>query len=121
VSLVSFANQCYWKGLWGTARSLRQLAERLLGELPSVSLSMQVLGWHSFSNAVTHHGWNKELQRLKSRCLVPVPVRSADPIFGDAALLKCFGLIGHVSRPADLRHLLTSVRFGNLKLKRRWI
>ena len=120
VSLVSFANQCYMKGMWGTARMLRDEAESLIGELPSIRDTTQALGWHSFSNAMTHHGWNKDLQRVKTRCIVPTPVRQHDPLNGDAALLKCFRLIGP-TRPTDLEHLLTSVRFGDLRLKRRWV
>lgn len=120
VSLVSFANQCYWKGMWGTAKKLRELAEQLLGELPSVSVTTQALGWESFSNALSTHGWHTDYQRLKTRCIVPVPVRQADPIEGDAALLKCFRIVGN-DVPVNLDHLLTSVRFGNLRLKRRWI
>jgi hypothetical protein len=121
VSLVSAANQLYWAGYWNTAKELRETAERLLGRLPSIATHMQVLGWHSISNAVSHHAWHKDYQRVKTRCLVPVPKRSADPIDGDAALLKCWRLIGIEDSPVSLEHLLTSVRSGDLTLKRRWI
>jgi len=121
VSLTSFANQCYWIGLWGTAKYLRQQVEKLVGKLPSVDIRTQALGWNSFSNAISTHGWHKDYQRLKSRLLVPTPIRSADPLDGDAALLKCWRLIGIPFSPVSLDHLLTTVRFGNLALKRRWI
>jgi len=121
VSLVSFANQLYWIGYWKTARKLRLLAEKLVGVLPCIDTRTQALGWQSFSNALSTHGWDKNYQRLKSRLLVPVAISRRDPLTGDAALLKCWRLIGIPFSPVSLKHLLTSVRFGNLALKRRWI
>jgi hypothetical protein len=121
VSLVSFTNQLYWAGYWTTAAKLRELTESLVGKLPSIATHMQVLGWHSISNAITTHAWDEGLQRTKTRCLVPTPKRSADPLEGDAALLKCWRTIGIEESPVSLEHLLTSVRSGDLALKRRWI
>jgi hypothetical protein len=118
VSAVSFANQIYLKGYWKTARVIRQVVERLLGPMPSVARTSQVLGWHSFSNAESFHSWDKHLQRPRLRGYVVVPKRRHDPLDGDAALLKCFGTIG---QPVTPEHLRSSVRFGNLALKRRWI
>jgi hypothetical protein len=136
LSLVALANQLYFAGRWTTARFLRQKAERLLGPLPSVGSSTSRLierldrdvrtpmreypglGWSSFSNAESFSGWDPNLQTLRDKRWVVVPKRVADPLTGDAALLKCFGIIGRETY--DARHLLTSVRSGNLALKRRW-
>lgn len=136
-SLVSLANQFYLKGLWGTCRFLRSVAEGLLGELPTMGIKSfrylerviegryqptrqsAGLGWISFSNGESANGWNKHLQCFKSKRWVVHPVRRRDPLDGDPALLKCFGLIG--SSDIDPNHLRESVRFGNLALKRRWI
>lgn len=136
-STVALANHFYLKGLWRTARALREHVEALLGPLPSISAADQQdldlvldgrqprgrgsagLGWISFSNAESFDGWDKQLQCLKSRRWVVSPIRRRDPLEGDAALLKCFGLIG--SELVEPTHLRESVRYGNLALKRRWI
>jgi hypothetical protein len=136
-STVALANHFYLKGLWRTARALREHVETLLGPLPTISRSdfsdlekvidgrrlssrgSAGLGWISFSNAESFNGWDERYQCLKSRRWVVHPVRRRDPLEGDAALLKCFGLIG--SKLVDPDHLTRSVRYGNLALKRRWI
>lgn len=120
VSWVATANQFYWIGCWSTARSFRNHIEKILGVLPSVLTTTQALGWNSFSNAVSFHGWHSEYQRLKLRALVPACPQRYDPLEGDAALLKCFRTIGSEELPAP-EHLTTSVRYGNLVLKRRWL
>jgi hypothetical protein len=135
-STVSLANQFYLKGLWHVARALRECVENILGELPAISIkSFRFLeraiegrfvayrgsagfGWISFSNGESANGWSRELQCLKSKRWVIEPVKQKDPLAGDSALLKCFGLIGQVDVDPD--HLRTSVRYGNLALKRRW-
>jgi hypothetical protein len=119
VSAVSFANQLYWAGLWKTARRVRIAVELTVGPLPSVLRDDPVLGWESLSNARSFQAWSDEYQRPKLRGLVVVPRRHADVIDGDMALLKCFRVIGNSS--GDETHLLTSVRFGDLALKRRWV
>jgi hypothetical protein len=135
-SAVALANQFYLKGLWRTARAIREYVESILGDLPSISHSEYMdlcsvldgrksrrgsagLGWLSFSNAESFNGWDENYQCLKSRRWVITPIRRRDPLEGDAALLKCFGLIGSESVSPD--HLTASVRYGNLALKRRWI
>ncbi len=115
---VEFANQLYWAGLWATARMVRLAVERLLGPLPSKLVADQVLGWESFSNARSFQAWDDSLQRPRVRGWVVVPRRRADVLDDDPALLKCFGIIG--CEAVDVNHLLTSVRYGNLALKRRW-
>lgn len=136
-STVALANQFYLKGMWETARALRSFVEKLLGPLGSISdeshrLLERVidgrvangrgsagLGWVSFSNAETFHGWDNDYQCLKDRRWIVTPVRRKDVISGDPALLKCFGVIG--SESVSPHHLRESVRYGNLALKRRWI
>jgi len=118
-SSVSFANQLYWAGCWKTAQLVRNEVESVLGTLPSVAKGDEILGWESFSNARSTHGWSKQYQRPKSRGYVLKPVRRVDVIDGDSALLKCFTVIGNPDTSRE--HLSTSVRFGNLALKRRWI
>jgi len=118
VSAVAFANQLYWAGLWKSAKMVRLEVEKILGPLPSVAVHDQVLGWESFSNARSFQGWSDDWQRPKSLGYVVVPTRRTDVIDGDAALLKCLRLVGIQTN--DSQHLLTSVRYGNLALKRRW-
>jgi hypothetical protein len=136
-SAVALANQFYTGGLWRTARAIRELVERLLGSLGSIprseSKNLELvlngqdlgcrgsagLGWISFSNAESFDGWDKHLQCLKHKRWTVHPIRRRDHLDGDAALLKCFGLIGTSS--ISPTHLRESVRYGNLALKRRWI
>lgn len=118
VSAVAFANQLYHAGLWKTARYVRECVERILGPLPSIADSSPGLGWFSYSQAESFSGWDSDLQRLKDRRYIPTPVRLDDRLDGDPALLKCFLLIG--SNTVDREHLLRSVRYGALALKRRW-
>jgi hypothetical protein len=119
VSAIAFANQLYWAGMWKTSRAVRSAVEKLWGTLPSVAKGDQLLGWESYSNARSHQGWHGDYQRPKSRGLVAVPVRSGDVLDDDPALLKCFRIIG-LKEAGDPLHLSTSVRYGNLALKRRW-
>lgn len=136
-STVSLANQFYLKGYWRVARFLREVVERLLGSMPTISIrsfrylekviegrydpsrGSAGLGWVSFSNGESADGWHHGYQCFKSKRWVVSAVRSKDPLSGDSALLKCFGLIG--STDIDPDHLRTSVRYGNLALKRRWV
>jgi len=118
VSSVSLANQLYWAGYWRTCRGVRESVEKLIGTLPSIRQQDQVLGWESFSNALSFSGWHKDYQRPKLRCYVPIPTKLHDPLDGDPALLKCLRIVG---LPVSPDHLRASVRFGNLALKRRWI
>jgi len=135
-STVALANHFYLKGLWQTAKFLRTCVEQILGKLPSISRSASDdldkvidgkpiargsagLGWISFSNAESFNGWHEHYQCLKSRRWVVQAIRRRDPLGDDAALLKCFGLIG--SKLVDPDHLTRSVRYGNLALKRRWV
>ncbi len=135
-STVSLANQFYLVGLWDVARVLRSEVEMLLGELPTTTIrafrylerviegrydpsrGSAGLGWVSFSNGESANGWSDRYQCFKSKRWVVKAVRREDPLTGDLALLKCFGLIG--SPTVDPEHLSTSVRYGNLVLQRRW-
>jgi hypothetical protein len=119
VSAVAFANQLYWAGLWKTAKMVRSAVEKIAGVLPSVAVDDQILGWQSVSNAQSYQAWSADYQRPKRRGLVVVPGRRVDHLDGDSALLKCLRLIGIPAN--DVYHLQSSVRYGNLALKRRWI
>jgi hypothetical protein len=136
-SAVALGNQLYLAGLWRSAKWVRKRVEALLGPLASVPISEHReverlldarvdtsrgsagLGWVSFSNAESFDGWDKKLQCLRNKRWVISPVRRRDHLDGDAALLKCFRLIGAPS--VSPNHLRESVRYGNLALKRRWI
>lgn len=136
-STVSLANQFYLKGLWLVARKLRESVEKILGVLPSTTIrsfrylerviegrsdpsrGSAGLGWVSFSNGESANGWDINLQCFRSKRWCISPIRKRDPLMDDAALLKCFALIGNPS--VDVEHLRTSVRFGNLALKRQWV
>jgi hypothetical protein len=136
-SAVSLANQFYLKGLWLVARKLREHVEYILGALPTTTIKAfrylerviegrydpsrgsAGLGWISFSNGESANGWDYGLQCFKSRRWVVSPIRRSDPLEGDSALLKCFGVIGLDT--VSPTHLRESVRYGNLALKRRWV
>jgi len=117
VSNVAFANQCFGAGLWRTLWEVRSRVEKILGPLPLVEPSDQVLGWVGFSNSDSIYRWDHAIQRRKSLGWVVTPKKSPSPLNGDGALLKCLRLVGQTTDP---RHLLTSVRNGSLTLKRRW-
>ncbi len=135
-SAVALANQFYLIGYWNTARYIRQKVERLLGDMPAITIrSFRYLerviegwtnlgsgsagfGWVSFSNGESANGWSKRYQCFKSKRWVVTPVRYRDHLDGDGALLKCFGVIGNSQISPN--HLRESVRYGNLALKRRW-
>jgi hypothetical protein len=137
-STVALANQFYLKGMWRTAKFLRKVVEDLLGSLSAINMASfrqlervidgkpidssrgsAGLGWVSFSNAESFRGWDKNYQCLRDKRWIVSPIRRRDPLEGDAALLKCFGVIGSAS--ISPHHLRESVRYGNLALKRRWI
>lgn len=136
-STVSLANQFYNCGLWKTARYVRANIENLLGPLPGVPdattraldnvlkwrkfpvTGSAGLGWSTYSNADSFSGWDNGTQRLRDKRYVITPVRYPDPLDGDGALLKWFAIAG--SKTVDEDHLRTSVRYGNLALKRRWV
>jgi len=117
VASVDFANQLYFAGLWKTAQLVRSEIEEILGPMPSVTTNDQVLGWKSFSNARSFTGWHADYQRPKVRGYIVHATKRLDPLQDDAALLKCLALIGNDN---EANHLLTSVKSGNLTLKRRW-
>jgi hypothetical protein len=135
-STVALANQFYLKGMWQTCRYIRQAVEKLLGELPTTTVrafrylerviegryepsrGSAGFGWISYSNGESANGWDKRYQCFKSKRWCVTPVRQKDPLQDDSALLKCFQLVGIPTY--DREHLRSSVRFGNLALKRQW-
>lgn len=119
VSYVAFINHLYKGGLWKCVKVLRDSLELMLGKIPFADDTFQGVAWNSYSNATSHSRWNKHLHRPEMSALMPFPKRQNDQLNDDSALLKCFGVIG--LETYDSEHLLTTVRFGNLALKRRWV
>jgi len=139
LSSVSTCNQLHSAGYWKTAAAIRKAVEAVVGRLPQMDeatmMSLQrfvdaypnvapgtgpAIGWNHHSEVVSPRRWNPELQRAEKRVLVMVPTRASDSIDGDAALAKCFRLIGSQD-PIAPDHLDTSVRPYSLTLKRRWV
>lgn len=124
VSNVATANQLEEAGYTETAAALREAVETAVGPLPHVSVDSTAIGWRKSSYFVPPKRWNCELQRREYLCWVAVAPCAADPLEGDAALVKClpriirdpFGL-----RRSDEEHLERSSRPYSLTLKRRWV
>jgi len=127
VSTVSTVNQLEEAGYWRTAHALRRSVERLVGKLPIVPRKSPALGWWAFSEARPPKRTNRCLQRVETRCWVPVAVEQDDPIEGYDALAKCMRLAGFSwARLGDefsvgRDHLDTTARPYALALKRRWV
>jgi len=117
-SWVAMANQFYLKGFWRTAKAVRSHIESILGKLPFGTQQAVGMCWISYSNAITHNGWDKDLHSFKTRMWVPTPTKRSDVISDEAAFLKCILNIGSDSYEED--HLTRSVARGRLALKRRW-
>ncbi|DAD51749.1 TPA_asm: RNA-directed RNA polymerase, partial [ssRNA phage Gerhypos.4_37] len=136
LSSVSTCNQLYSAGYWKTASAIRKAVEAIVGRLPQLSeesaMALQrhvdaypkvapgdgpAIGWNHHSEVVSPRRWNDALQTVEKRVWVVVPSRAADSIDGDAALAKCFRVIGSQEH-IDLDHLDMSVRSYGLTLKR---
>jgi len=132
VSWVAMANGFYTRGLWRTARAIREFIEGLLGALPVSAQELGGLSWKTYSKFSTPGRWNVSTHSNDVRTWVPKPVRRPDPLKDSvAALYKClhrlegqsgdgwnrrlFPLLG------DNEHLLITVRRHALALKRGWV
>jgi len=111
-SWVSTTNQLYQHGLWGATRVLRSTFPLTTVKSWGTSQSSGLV-WHSFSNAVTHRGWDKNLQCLTDTRILLKPARKTDEINGPAALLKSLTS----SNLFDAEHLLSIVSPGKLSIK----
>jgi hypothetical protein len=120
IAWVSMSNQFYLKGFWRTAAQVRAHVEKILGRLPLLGDDSPGLGWSSVQHAYQLGRWNKDLMRFEIRTWVPRTIRRDDPLSGDSALLKCFGLIGS-QEPNDPKHLQQTVSRGAIALTRRWV
>jgi hypothetical protein len=127
VSWVSMGNQFYMAGLWKTADAVRAHVEKRVGRLPLRPEGSEGLGWVTLQQVSQHRRWNKDLMRFEVRTLVPTPRRSVSVLDGDAALLKCFGLISGswqwlaAGAEGAADHLQSIVARGRLALKARWV
>ncbi len=88
VGAVSLRNQLYKAGLWGSARHLDAILERMIS-FPVVSDTSPVLGRHSFlgydTQRINPHTHSPEVKGWTVR-----PVLPKNSIDGYDALLKCF-------------------------------
>lgn len=121
LSAVATANQLFKAGYFRTYNLVKDQVERIFGKLPQVREESAAIGWHAYSEASPPKRWNKDLQRLEERHLVPVPTFVPDSLDGsEQALAKCHRLIG-LDVKIDTEHLERSVRPYALALKHRWV
>lgn len=119
VSFVSLANQLYKRGWWATAKRVRAVVERILGQLPHVQETTPCLGWESFIYKYSFSGWDRHLHKPKTKGYVVKAQERSDPLNGWGALMKFFLKRG--SHPIFGRHLERSVRPGSVNIKFRWV
>jgi hypothetical protein len=120
-SWVSFANQCYARGLWKLARHVREGLNLLNGfPFPHVLATSPGLGWNSFQRTYSVNAWDKTLMRPKVRTRVLTVSKYSDEIDGEDALLKYLVLANGVpSESSD--HLARSVRRNSNTLRLRMV
>lgn len=120
--IVSTSNQLWLRCYYNTAEFLRKHVERT-HVLPLVSFNSSGLGWYTRRNWATIQRWNRNLHRFESRTYVPTPLRRKDSLSGVPALLKAFHsprMSEYDIQQVDEKHLESSVRRFNLKLRKRW-
>jgi len=142
ISTVSTINQLFRRGFITLSSYLKQEVERVVGNLPTVSPNSEGLG---FSLEVQptdsiRRRYNRALQRVEVRTLVPKLSLKKDSINGYSALCKCLIKLSMKNRKyevqndwqrkhqmllsatfEDKRHLSYSPRNGFLTLKSRWV
>jgi hypothetical protein len=134
VSLVATANQLYSSGYVRASAMIKEIVESNLGPLPEVTEASGAIGWTHHSDVSPRRRWNRHLQRREYHLWMPHSPKQADPLDGDAALVKCSRGIGRnllsfgtnlwswmedfLAQAAD--HLECSPRPYALTLKRRW-
>lgn len=120
ISLVSFRNQLYKRGLWKTVRWLDERIPRVLKNYPTVLESSPAVGRHSFLGYVSE----RECVRLHRPLVRGYAVRAPSPesnLDGWPALLKFFLVKGdndEVTTSPD--HLERAGRPRAVYLKRGW-
>jgi hypothetical protein len=124
ISWVATANLFYLKGYWHTSQFMFRELEQIIGDIPYVSESSEVLGRISFLGYESVERWNRDLQRFEIKGLVPSPVYRTDKLEGYGALTKCF--LGLMAAPKNAAisqgrsKLERSALHGAVTLKRRW-
>jgi len=117
ISLVSFRNQLYYAGLWGTCKTLDEYLRRLI-PFPVVLETSPVLGRHSFLGFETQKVCAR-LHRPLVKGFVKRAVIPASDLRDDAALLKVFLKRG--DEPfADRKHLERAGRPDAVDIKLGW-
>ncbi len=118
ISLISFRNQLYFRGLWETVRWLDRRIERILPYYPKVSPSSPGLGAHTFL-PVQGEKYSRTLHKPLVKAYVVQGTPPNDYLDGAGALLKYFLKRGFL--PFDLRHLERTGRPRRVTLKPRWV
>jgi len=136
ISWVKSAGLFYRRGFFKTADLLYRKVERLIGTLPIVHDSSQMLGrilylpnCYPSVRDLTRDGkikvrWNKKYQRLEVKAWVAAPVYRADKLDGWAALQKSLSKLTSLvslEEERDKLHLERTARYGAVALQRRWV
>jgi hypothetical protein len=140
ISCVETANLLAIRGLYSAASYLRSRIEAITGNLPVLNKDSEGLGWWAdgFAEKECKVRFNKRLQRLEVRTLVPKASLKNDVIDGYAALHKCLLFMTlpdkgrrspwqtrrdvlHAQQERAVDHLCRSSRRGVVTLKRRWV
>lgn len=134
VSLISFRNQLYFRGLWRTCAMLDRQITGLIQHYPVVLPSSPVQGRHSFLGFETQKTC-PELHRPLVRGYVTHSVIPVNSLEGPGALLKCLLKMEERDRGRDLsypemdpdmpmsgdkQHLERSGRPQSVSIKLRW-
>jgi hypothetical protein len=144
ISWVASANLFERRGYTETAQLLFKTVEQIIGPLPYVSETSEVLGRISYANPTTlsllnreivQCRWNKDYQRFEVKGWCARPVFRADRLEGYGALVKCFlrdvslsdedrltmrDFLNGDRVPSGGSELERSALHGAVVLKRRW-
>lgn len=144
ISWVASANLFERRGYSRTSQLLFKTVERILGPLPFVSETSEVLGRISYADPrtlaldnrkIVEQRWNVDLQRLEVRGWTGRPVYRTDKLEGYGALVKCFlrdvdlsdedrltmaDILNGDQSPSGGSELERSALHGAVALKRRW-
>jgi hypothetical protein len=131
ISLVSFRNQMYFAGYWGTCQWLDGEIRKMLKHFPVVLPSSPVLGRHSFLGFETQKT-DPYLHRPMVKGYVVSALPPTNRLDGSGALLKYFLKEARANRfgsldwaqssaqPSEEKHLERSGRPHAVNIKLRW-
>jgi len=119
ISLVSFRNQLYMRGLWKTARWIDKKIMRILPHYPSVSPQSPGLGAHTFLSPIEGERYSRTLHKPLVKAYVVQGTPPEDFLDGAGALMKYFLKRGNL--PFDREHLQRTGRPRRVTLKPRWV